>query len=75
METPASRAGRFELSSDYNWILKGWGGCHYVAPGLLVLCTRRPQFVPMVSSACGCREQSVLFLPVISRPGDISSDE
>ena len=35
-------------------------------------------FVPMFSSACGCREHLVVFCScflVISGPGDVSSEE
>ena len=46
-------------------------GCCCVAPGLLGLYNTGLQFVPMLSSACGCRERLVLLLlPVISSLGD-----
>ena len=78
-DTPALRGGGFELLLDYNWIKKGalergfgsavWPlGCWGVVTRL--------QLLPMWSSACGCRKWFVLFfLPVISSPGDIKSEE
>ena len=50
---------------NFYWIIIGFkhcGGCCCVAPGLLGRCNRRLQFVPMLPSASGCREQLVLFL-------------
>ena len=59
-DTSAMRGWSFELLLGYNWIKKG--GCCCVAPGLLGRCNTRLQFVPMLSSACDCREQLLLFL-------------
>ena len=61
-DTPALRGGGFELLLDYNWTKNGWRGCCCVAPGLLGRYNKGLQFVPVFSSACGCREQLVLFL-------------
>ena len=57
---------------SFYWIiigLKKGGGIAVVCGG--GYCNKRLQFVPLLSSACGCRELLVLFLlPVISSPGD-----
>ena len=55
-DTPALRGGGFEFSLDYNWIKKGWR----VAIVWPLGCWG--EFVPVLSSACGCREWLVLFL-------------
>ena len=74
-DTPVLVGGIFEHLLNYNWITKG-GGCFSVAPGLLGHCNLRLQFVPVLSSACGCREQLVLFLlPGIFSLGDLGSEE
>ena len=59
-ETPAVRGGALKLY----WViigLKKGGRLLCVSPGLLG-CNPRLQFVPMLSSACGCRERLVLSL-------------
>ena len=46
----------------FHWIKKGWRGCCVAAPELLGHCNTRLRFVPVLPSACGYREQLVLFL-------------
>ena len=70
-DTLALRSGGFELLLDYNWIKNGWGvavvwplGCWGVVTGGCSL------------FQCCLLPVAVLFLfPVISSPGDISSEE
>ena len=65
-DTPALRGGGFEILLDYNQIKKGRGlfSCGPWAVGGL-------QFVPMLSSASGCREQLVLFLLSSNFPSEV----
>ena len=68
-DTPALRGGGFELLLDCNWIKKGWR----VAIVWPLGCWG--EFVPVLSSACVCRERLVLFLlPEISSPGEIAQE-
>lgn len=78
---PVLRGGDFEFSLDYNQIKEGCGGAGVGVWGVgggALLCGpwavrgvgTRLQFVLKCSSACGCRERLVLFLPpVIPSPG------
>ena len=72
-DTPTLMGGVFELLLIYDQILKGWGVAVARPQAVGVIINRRLQFVPTLSSACGCRVWLVTFsscLPVISSPGD-----
>ena len=64
---------------SFYWIIIGFkkvGGCCCMAPGLLGHFNRWLNFVPMLFFACGCRGwEFCSCFPVISSPGDISSEE
>ena len=57
-DTPALRGGSFELLLD-NWIKKGEGDA-LCSPWEVGASEQEAAVVPVLSSACGCREQLVL---------------
>ena len=75
----------FELLLIYNWILKGWRVCCCVAPGLwralqhrrfqMMLPRLQCYLLPVATERVGQLFMFCSCFPVISSPGDTSSEE
>ena len=55
-DRPALRGRGFELLLSYNWIKKGGGSAVVWPLASWGRCNSRLQFVPTLSSVCGCRD-------------------